>query len=87
MLRWEQGGRLAVDNDWSSGEVWEHTVRLFRSGEDADEIDHESFLDENFGLAATYPLLPFRETEDRLLERHGIARDDVTVEDENDVLE
>jgi len=87
VLRWEQGGRLAVDNDWSSGEVWEHTVRLFRSGEDADEIDQESFLDENFGLAATYPLLPFRETEDRLLERHGIARDDVTVEDENDVLD
>ncbi len=89
VLRWEQGGRLRVDNDWSSGEVWVHTVKLFRSGqdaEDADEIDQESFIDENFGLAATYPLLPFRETEDRLLARNGIARDDVTVEDDDDSL-
>ena len=49
--------------------------------------EQESFIDETFGAAATYPLLPFRETEDRLLARHGIARDDVTVEDEDDVLE
>lgn len=87
VLRWEQRNRLIEDNDWLSGEVCEHTVRLFRSGEDTDEIDQESFIDETFGAAATYPLLPFRETEDRLLARHGIARDDVTVEDEDDVLE
>lgn len=87
VLRWEQGGRLIEDNDWLSGEVWEHTVRLFRSGEDADEIDQESFIDETFGAAATFPLLPFRETEDRLLARHGIARDDVTVEDEDGVFD
>lgn len=90
VLRWEQGGRLREDNDWLSGEVWVHTVRLFRSGEDAedaDEIDQESFIDETFGAAATFHLLPFRETEDRLLARHGIARDDVTVEDEDGVFD
>lgn len=87
VLRWEQRNRLIEDNDWLSGEVNEHTVRLFRRGEDTDEIDQESFIDENFGLAATYPLLPFRETEDRLLARHGIARDDVTVENEDDLFD
>jgi len=87
VLRWEQGSRLIEDNDWLSGEVGEHTVRLFRSGENADEIDQESFIDETFGAAATFPLLPFRETEDRLLARHGIARDEVTVEDEDGVFD
>jgi hypothetical protein len=85
VLRWEQINRLLVDNDWSSGTEDVYTVRLFRSGEDTDEIDEESFVDKTLGLASTPPF-PFRETEDRLLARHGISRVEVTVEDEDHVL-
>lgn len=82
VLRWETINRLIEDNDWSSGTVDEYTVRLFRSGVDDDEIDQESFVDETLGDASSPPL-PFEEAEDRLLARHGISRDDVTIEDED----
>lgn len=81
VLRWESINRLIEDNDWSSGTVDEYTVRLFRSGEDSDELDQESFIDETLGDASAGPL-PFEEAEDRLLARHGIGRDEVTIEDE-----
>lgn len=87
MLRWESVNRLIEDNDWTSGTVDEYTVRLFRSGsgEDTDEIDQEWFIDKTLGDASSPPL-PFREAEDRLLARHGIERDDVTIEDDDHVM-
>jgi hypothetical protein len=84
VLCWEHGDRLLVDNDWSSGTEFVHTVRLYRNGEH-DELDAESFVDPTFG-AASVGQRPFHEAEDRLLARHGIDRGDVVFDDDYDLL-